>query len=272
MAVPILLYHSVSSAASSDFSRWVVSPARFAEQMRLLAEGGYQAITVSEYAQCMLGKAELCDKPVLITFDDGFADFGTTALPILRQLGLRSTLYLATKYLDATSSWLASEGEASRSMLKWSDVAAIAGGDVEIGSHGHSHRQLDTLRLGDAVEDIERSKNLLEARLGIRIRTLAYPHGYSTAALRREVAAMGFTSACGVKHALSSMRDDRFALARIIVDEDADRAGFGRLLQGQGLRIAPRTATVPAWGWRWFRRINQARRRVRVEGLPWSRV
>jgi len=272
MAVPILLYHSVSSAASSGFSRWAVSPARFAEQMRLLAEGGYQAITVSEYAQCMLGEAELCDKPVLITFDDGFADFGTTALPILRQFGLRSTLYLATKYLDATSSWLASEGEASRSMLKWSDVAAIAGGDVEIGSHGHSHRQLDTLRLRDAVEDIERSKDLLEARLGLTIRSLSYAHGYSTRALRREVATMGLTSACGVKHALSSIRDDRFALARIIVQENADRAGFERLLQGQGLRIAPPTATVPAWGWRWVRRINEAGRRVRVEGLPWSRV
>lgn len=264
MPVPILLYHSVSSAASSGFSRWAVSPARFAEQMRLLVEGGYQAITVSEYAQCMLGEAELCDKPVLITFDDGFADFGTTALPILRQLGLRSTLYLATKYLDTTSSWLASEGEASRSMLKWSDVAAIAGGDVEIGSHGHSHRQLDTLRLRDAVEDIERSKDLLEVRLGIRIRTLAYPHGYSTAALRRAVAAMGFTSACGVKHALSSMQDDRFALARIIVGGDVDAAGFEGLLGGHGIRIAPPTATVLAWGWRWRRRIQEAGRRARV--------
>lgn len=267
MAIPILLYHSISDEASPDFRRWVVDPGRFTEQVTLLAEGGYRAITVSEYVRCLLGEGELPAKPVVITFDDGFADFRTTALPILREFGLQSTLYLTTGYLDGTSGWLASAGEASRPMLGWSDVVVIAaGGDVEIGLHGHSHRQLDALRLRDAVEDIGRGKNVLEARLGVGIRTLAYPHGYSSRALRREVEAMGFTSACGVKHALSSMRDDRFALARLIVADDVDRVGLERLLEGHGLRTAPRTVTVPAWGWRWCRRIQEAgRRRARAE-------
>lgn len=264
MAVPILLYHSVSDEATPEFRRWVVDPGRFAEQMGLLAEGGYRAITVSEYVRCMLGESELCDKPVVITFDDGFADFRTTALPILREFGLRSTLYLTTAYLDGTSRWLAPAGEPSRPMLKWSDVVAVAGDNVEIGAHGHTHRQLDTVALGDAVEDIERSKTLLETRLGVEIRTLAYPYGYSTRALRREVEAMGFTSACGVKHALSSLRDDRFTLARVIVGHDVDRIDFERLLGGHGLRIAPPTATLPALGWRWYRRIRRSGRWARA--------
>ena len=264
MAIPILLYHSVSNEASPRFRRWTVRPSRFVEQMAFLAEGGYGAITVSEYARCMLGEGELGAKPVVITFDDGFADFGATALPILREFGLRSTLYLTTRYLDGTSRWLAPVGEESRPMMKWADVAGIGGDIVEIGSHGHAHRQLDTLSLRHAIDDITHSKTLLETRLGVGIRTLAYPHGYSSGALRREVAAMGFTSACGVKHALSSLRDDRFSLARIIVGGDMDRNRFERLLEGHGLRIAPATATVPAWGWRMYRRAREASRRAPV--------
>jgi hypothetical protein len=122
-------------------------------------------------------------------------------------------------YLGQTSRWLVAEGEASRPMLEWSDVIGFAGNDVEIGAHGHSHRQLDTLARGDAIEDVTLCKSVLEDRLGIDVRTLAYPHGYSTRALRREVESLGFTSACGVKHALSSVRDDRFALARLIIGD-----------------------------------------------------
>jgi len=257
MAIPILLYHSISDLASPGFRRWAVAPARFAEQMAFLAEEGYQALTVSEYVRCMLGESELPTKPVVITFDDGYADFRTTALPIMREFGLRCTLFLTTMYLSQTSRWLAAEGEASRPMLEWSDVLDIAGNDVEIGAHGHSHRQLDTLALRDAIEDVTHCKSVLEDRLGIGVRTLAYPHGYSTRTLRREVESLGFTSACGVKHALSSVRDDRFALARIIIGDDVERVEFQRLLEGQNLRIAPRTTTMKAWVWRWYRRSRK---------------
>ncbi len=257
MAIPILLYHSISDVASPGFRRWVVAPGRFAEQMAFLAEDGYQALTVSEYVRCMLGERELPTKPVVITFDDGFADFRTTALPIMREFGLRCTLFLTTMYLGQTSRWLVAEGEASRPMLEWSDVIGFAGHDVEIGAHGHSHRQLDTLSRGSAIDDVAHCMSVLEDRLGVGVRSLAYPHGYSTRALRREVESLGFTSACGVKHAFSSLQDDRFALARLIVGDDVGQLAFERLLEGQDLRIAPRTASISAWAWRWYRRSRK---------------
>ncbi len=264
MTVPILLYHSISDRTVPGFQRWVVQPERFAEQMRYLADGGYRAITVSEYARHMLDGSEPAGNPVVITFDDGFADFRTTALPILREFALRSTLYLTTSYLDG-----ANPGpEASRPMMGWSDATFCIGEDVEVGAHGHTHRQLDTLSLDAAVEDVACSRDLLERRLGAAVATLAYPHGYSSKALRCEVAAMGFIAACGVKHAVSSLQDDRFSLARIIVGSDVDTERFRMLLRGHRLRVAPRTATVPAWGWRWYRRIRGTGRRAHARVTP----
>ena len=150
-------------------------------------------------------------------------------------------------------------------MLDWDDLAAMAGDDIEYGSHAHSHRELDTVPLRAAVDDIARSKAALEAHLGCPVTALAYPYGYSSPALRREVEALGFTTACGVKHALSSDEDDRFSLARVIVDADTDIDVFQSLLRGEGLRIAPPTSTLRRWGWRSYRRLRAALRRSRAD-------
>jgi peptidoglycan/xylan/chitin deacetylase (PgdA/CDA1 family) len=254
--VPVLLYHSISGDSSPQFARWVVSPERFALHMAHIADRGYEALTVSEYGRRLRGERPMGERPVVITFDDGFADFATAALPVLQRHGLSATLYVTTGYVEGTSRWLVSEGEAERRMLDWDDLEAIvAGGNVEIGAHGHDHRPLDALPFEAASSDVARSKAILEERLGVGVETFAYPHGYSTRRLRARVAGLGFTTACGVKHAMSSVDDDRLSLARLIV-EDCHRDEFDALLRGEGLRIAPPTSTFRAWAWRTRRRLG----------------
>ncbi len=253
--VPILLYHSISEHTSPRFAPWAVSPALFASHLRHLRENGYTPLSVSQLAHLIAG-ARLPERPVAITFDDGFADFYTDALPLLERYDCPATLYITTDYVGQTSRWLAAEGEGDRPMLSWQQISELPGRGVECGAHTRTHPQLDTLSWGDAKAEIAGSKGALEAHLGA-ISSFAYPHGYHSPALKALVQNLGFTSACAVKHALSAPHDDPFALARLIVFADADLATFGALLRGDDLRVAPRGEAWRTKGWRLVRRAKR---------------
>jgi peptidoglycan/xylan/chitin deacetylase (PgdA/CDA1 family) len=125
---------------------------------------------------------------------------------------------------------------------------------VECGAHSHSHPQLDTLSPVAARDEIVRSKTILENHLGRQVSTFSYPYGYYSSTVRQIVQQAGYSSACAVKHAMSAITDDRFALARIIVEADTDVESLGRLLAGEGLRVAPIRERVQTKGWRLVRR------------------
>lgn len=253
--IPILLYHSIATRSSPRFARWVVQPAAFQAQMDYLVAHGYQALTVSELVDLM-GHADrpLPERPVVLTFDDGFADFHEAALPVLERRDLVATLFLTTAYLDGTARWLAPDGEGGRPMLSWAQAREVADRGVEIGAHSHTHPRLDELRPEAARREIARSRELLEDRLERPVPTFAYPHGYAGPVARRLVQEAGYRAACGVRHAMSSPRDDVWGLCRLVVDHRNDTAAFASLLQGVGTRTAPLPETVATKAWRAARR------------------
>jgi len=255
-SVPILLYHSISSDIAPRLRRWAVRPERFAAQMAYLQTQEYTPITVTHLAAAMQDPTmSLPPRPVLITFDDGFADFYTQALPVLQKYGFACTLYVTTGFVGGKSGWLASEGGSDLAMLTWPQLREVASFGVALGAHGHSHRQLDVLPRRDAEAEVTRSTRLLEDRTGKAIITFAYPHGYYDRRVQEMVRKAGHESACGVKHALSSLADDRFALARIIVDSDLDMQGFSSLLIGKNLPTVPSGIRLRTRLWRlarWF--------------------
>ena len=97
--IPILLYHSVSLAPPPVIAPFAVTPQDFERQLDLVASGGFSVLTVSAFAEALTGREPLPPRPLLITFDDGFADFYDTALPALRERALRATLYVPTALL-----------------------------------------------------------------------------------------------------------------------------------------------------------------------------
>ena len=101
-----------------------------------------------------------------------------------------------------------------------------------------------------------RSRQELEDGLGRAVHSFAYPHGYHDGTVRRFVEEAGYTSACGVKHVLSSLDDDPFSLGRVIVTRDVDAARLRRLLLDECLPIAPRRERLQTKGWRLARRAS----------------
>lgn len=252
-AVPVLVYHSIASEAAPAFRRWTVAPDRFACHMNHLASEGYQPLTVTEYAR-RLAASDVPSRPVVITFDDGYADFRSHALPLLRNYGLKATLFVTTGYIGGTSQWLRRVGESSRPMLSWEDLEHCAGADLEFGAHGHTHRHMDTLSVEEARADLAWGKALLESRMGRPVTSLSYPDGYSTSELRQAVADMGLEAACGVVHAMTSPADDRYNMARIIVDADVDTDTFAGFLDGSELPVAPMRNGMSQTASRWLRK------------------
>jgi peptidoglycan/xylan/chitin deacetylase (PgdA/CDA1 family) len=247
----------VSSTSAPAFRPWTVSAGRFEAQVAYLRNHGFTPLTVSELVA--LRKAgTLPPSPVVVTFDDGFSDVYTNALPILEEHDCSATLYITTGYVGGTSGWLSKLGAGDRPMLCWEQISALPGRGIECGAHTRSHPMLDTVSLPQAEWEIAGSKQALEQVLGRQVESFAYPHGYRSPRVKQLVAELGFTSACAVKHAISNTEDDPFDLARIVITADTTLPQFASMLEGKGVPCAPRSDSWKTLAWR------QARRAARL--------
>ena len=238
--IPILLYHSVDNKVSSGFEKWSVRPSTFNDHMAFLHAEGYVTWTVTQLVEAMNNDTSAWPEHlVILTFDDGFADFHANALSILAKYSYTATLYITTGYVGDTSRWLHREGEGQRPMLTWEQIAEIHAAGIECAAHTACHSHLDTLPLTAAKVEIEKSKQALEEQLGQPVLSFAYPYGHYTEAVRDLVGRAGFTSACAVKEGMSSLQDDHLALARVTVVRDMDVHQLGAVVRGEGLQVAP---------------------------------
>ena len=241
-----------------------VTPADFRAHLDLIVARGLTALTVSEYAAaCDRGDAPLLQRSVVITFDDGWADFGSVALPLLRERGLRSTLYVTSGFLPGGAD-PPIDADLARHMLDWSSLAGLRAGGTEIGAHSHTHPHLDTVSRRRALDEVERSRGLLEDATGAAVETFAYPHGYSSPRLRRMVAE-GYRSACGVKDAFSSPADQRYSLARLMLRSHTSLGDVEGWLDRRGAPPPPARETARTRGWRAYRRT-----RALLARRPWT--
>ncbi len=263
--VPILLYHSIADEPSSKFEDWTVPVKAFDQHMQYLAAQDYTTFTITELAQRMGNpQMPLPEKTVAVTFDDGLADFYTSAYPTLKRYHIASTMYVPTAYVGHTSRWLKREGMGDYPVMHWDQILELAGNGVEFGGHSHHHVQLDLMPHDEAQHEISRCRMEMEEHLKRPIETFAYPHGYYSAAVRELVVKTGYTSACGVKNALSSMDDDRFALARVIVTPRMNVEQLGRILSGRTLAIAPGQERRRTRVWRHARSVMAQLDRIRA--------
>jgi peptidoglycan/xylan/chitin deacetylase (PgdA/CDA1 family) len=173
---------------------------------------------------------------MVITFDDGFADFCTEAYPVLDHYGFVATLYIATAFVGADH-WLKYKDKPTQRMLNWDQVEKISAAGMECGAHGHNHLQLDTSPEVIAHKEIVHSKRVLEEHLGRQVSSFAYPFGCYTATVQQWVRAAGYSSACAVKNAISSTADDPFSLARLLITADTNVDHLATMLTDRSLLI-----------------------------------
>jgi peptidoglycan/xylan/chitin deacetylase (PgdA/CDA1 family) len=124
-------------------------------------------------------------------------------------------------------------------MLSWAQLAEINANGIECGAHSHTHPPLDMLPLKEVYEEIVRSKELLEEHLHQPVTSFAYPFGYYSDRVQQIVREVGFTSACAIRLAMSSLFDNPHALARLAIRPDTSVLSIATALStGRGPLIA----------------------------------
>jgi peptidoglycan/xylan/chitin deacetylase (PgdA/CDA1 family) len=259
--VPILMYHEISARPDTS-GKLAVPPQTLARQLEYLASHGYRTLTASTVAAALAARAPLPERAVVLTFDDGFADFHDRALPLLRRYGCTATLFVTTGWI-ADAGPLGAAGPRPGRMLTWSQIIEAASEGIEIGAHSHCHPQLDQLGRERLGTELTTSKQSLEDALGIPVPGLAYPFGYSSARVRRAATDVGYAYACAVGNAVAGREHDPFALPRLTVRASTVESTFGRAVRGQGIPKLYRTDHVLTKGWAMVRRT-----RAIVTGVP----
>ena len=258
--IPILLYHAVTDRPGPDLATWSVTPERFREHLDCLRDDGRTPLTVSGFVAALTAPEELPKRPVVVTFDDGYADFADAAEEMAAR-GVVSTLYVTTGPLVGSPT----VGLPSAPMLTAEQLAPLEALGVEIGAHAHHHHHVDVAPRSVALDEIRRPKAILEDLLGHPIASYSYPHGSYRAAVREQVRAAGYTSACAVRNAFSSVVDNPFSLARLTVRDFTTTSTLRGWLEGRGAPVARDRELLRTRAWRVRRWVaaDVARRQAR---------
>jgi peptidoglycan/xylan/chitin deacetylase (PgdA/CDA1 family) len=255
--VPVLMYHSIATDATRRFRRFVVDPAEFAAQMDYLDAEGHRPVTAADLVASRTGPG-LPPRPVVLTFDDAYADFYSTALPVLLEHDFRATLYVPTVYVGGTAGFLRCVGEENRAVLSWQALRDIAAEGIEAAAHSHTHPQLDRVPTAVISDEVRRSRCLLEDHLGVAVEGFAYPYGYWNRAVRAAVAAAGFRYAVTVADLMTAPDDDVLTLPRLTVNAGIGVPGLARLLGTRPTPGSRRAAAAKRVIWRAMRGMAPA--------------
>jgi peptidoglycan/xylan/chitin deacetylase (PgdA/CDA1 family) len=168
---------------------------------------------------------------ICISFDDGFEDFATAALPILRQYRLPSTLFVATGLVGKDEHW--STWARPRRFLDWSELRDLAAEDVEVGGHTVSHSRLSALPLDAVTRELRECRAALASELPRWLDAIAYPYGDQSTDVRRLARETGYRAgflAGGLWG--NRLGSDPFALSRHMVLPSLSPARLRRVIGG----------------------------------------
>lgn len=218
----ILTYHHVGQPlqstggpdANSHEGLWV-APGLFAGHLEWLRNHGYAGVTLDEIHAALSGGRALPGRWVCITFDDGWRDNYTLALPLLKHYGFPATVFLITSKIRLTPSMNLDD-----EFLSVNEIAEMKANGIKFESHTRTHPKLTKLDDNMAREELADSRREMKEQLGLEPRYLAYPYGAVSpriADIAREV---------GYAAAVSVIRDNRlcpgqlFWLPRVMIMPD----------------------------------------------------
>ena len=267
LRVPVLMYHEIADPAESR-SRLAVSPDAFAAQLDCLADAGFKTMTANAVSKVLTrGDGELPERSIVLTFDDGYEDFHSRAMPLLSQHGFTATLFLTSGWVQDVGT--GSAGRRPGRMLSWDQVMETVHAGIEIAAHTRWHPQLDQLPERLVREELYTSKAWLEERLGVPVPGLAYPFGYSNATVRRVARETGYGYGFAVRNRMASTSSDLFALERLTVRRATTLNAFRQLIHGHDTTRLRQDRALTK-GWAMVRRsraaLNTAARNIRGGG------
>ena len=213
--VPILLYHHILIGKPPNL--YSVSMGTFKEQLSYLKNNGYQTISVSELIRAITVGADLPEKPIIITFDDGNENVYLNAFPLMKNFSFTGAVYIIANRIDA-------EGFLTKIQIK-----ELLSSGWEVGSHGMKHIDL-VITPGALRDEIGNSKKIIEDMLDFKLSSFAYPFGKATKITMDWVRQIGYLAGMGLGINNQHDKEDLFYLSRRQVESNMDMQSFAKLL------------------------------------------
>lgn len=200
--VPILMYHVIEDPpASAPYPDLYVSAEDFRAQIEWLAEQGYEAVTLRQVERAWWRGGRLPEKPIVLSFDDGYVSQYEVAFKAMGELGWPGLLNLKAGETD----------------IYKRQVREMVAAGWELGSHTVDHPDLTTLDPTALAEELTRSRRILRRRFGVPVTHLCYPAGRYNDAVVAATEAAGYTTATTTDPGLAESSDP-YRLKRIRVN------------------------------------------------------
>lgn len=215
--IPILTYHQIDAAPpkGAPFRSLVVSPISFARQMALLRLLGYRGLSMSGLMPYLTGERD--GKVVGITFDDGYLNNLTHALPVLRRHGFTATCYAVSQRLGQTNVWDVEHGVAQTPLMDAAQLRLWVDAGQEVGAHTRHHVHLPALSESQSQEEIAQSRVDLERASGAPVRHFCYPYGQYLQEHTATVAQAGLVTGTTTRRGRCVSNADLLQLPRVPV-------------------------------------------------------
>ncbi|WP_243735096.1 polysaccharide deacetylase family protein [Paenibacillus turpanensis] len=216
ISIPVLNYHSVSVEPGNSA---VVTPEQFAEQMEYLFNEGYTPLKLADFIEIYEFKKAPPQKPVLLTFDDGYVDNLTAADPVLKKYQFPATVFVSPGVAG------------TKNFMNWEQIRELHKAGWDIQAHGMTHPQLPKLSKDKQEHEIKESKRLIEEELGTKVEVFCYPYGQynkTTLSLLKE---NGYRYAFTIQQGRTTTEQPALELKRIFVNGEESLQTFAKRLE-----------------------------------------
>lgn len=183
--VPVMMYHDILPEKEVFFD---VTPEELEADFELIKSKGLTPINLDQLVIHLRTGSPLPEKPILLTFDDGYGGHYEYVYPLLKKYKYPAVFSVYTKNMGINT---------GRSHVTWEQLKIMAGNPlVTISGHSKTHPP-DLTKLSDEelVQEIVESKELLEKNLGKSIRYFTYPTGKNDERVRKLVQEAGYIAA-----------------------------------------------------------------------------
>lgn len=178
--LPILMYHQVTEDTLQTPHRIFITSENFEKQLASFQSWGFQSLTFSEINDFMEGRKPWVDFPrkaLMLTFDDGYRNNLTHALPLLKKYNFKAVIYLLANHHLQSNTWDVGEVPETPLLSPAERQELASSGYFEVGSHGLEHRRLPEMGFHEAERQLEESKIFLEKEFGQKVISYAFTYG-----------------------------------------------------------------------------------------------
>jgi peptidoglycan/xylan/chitin deacetylase (PgdA/CDA1 family) len=230
LRVPVLIFHHVTWFKSTDNATQrglTIQPPQFDAEVGFLLAHHYRVLTAAQVIQHLRAHRPLPAHPVVLSFDDGYADMYTNVYPVLRRHHLRATFFICPGLLGKPL------GSLPRGYLTWPQVETMARNGMDIEAHTLTHPDLTMVPQAQMRGEIIGSRRVLQAVLHRSVRVFAYPYGDYDADTLRALREAGFEAAFTTHQGYWLSDADPLLLPRLYVNNTDTPTMFADLVGGR---------------------------------------